>query len=301
MSGVRPARAARSPRASPPSAATPSARSTFVSVIAAIGPPITILTALLYYFGWTRTSAQASAMGLDVSLFGYSPQDYIIRSVNALYTPLVGALVASLLWLVIDRWLAALIKRAGKDGAWVARFTIIPIGIGILVAVGTLVFLIVEGRAVLFTPYLIAAGVLLAAWGVRLHRKIVAADGQTISIEQRATETTLVLALVTLLLFWGSADVAQGLGRRLALTYEGTVTELPRSAVYSSERLAIGVPNVHEEQIGTPESPEYRYTGLRLLVLSGGRFFFLHDGWNLATGTVIILPDDNKVRMEFGN
>jgi hypothetical protein len=34
-------------------------------------------------------------------------------------------------------------------------------------------------------------------------------------------------------------------------------------------------------------------------VLSGGRFFFLHDGWTPQNGTVIVLPDDNSVRIEF--
>lgn len=42
-----------------------------------------------------------------------------------------------------------------------------------------------------------------------------------------------------------------------------------------------------------------RYDGLSLLVFSGGRFFFLHDGWTSRDGTVIVLQDDNSVRIEF--
>lgn len=51
--------------------------------------------------------------------------------------------------------------------------------------------------------------------------------------------------------------------------------------------------------MGSGDTALYRYDGLRLLVLSGGRFFFLHDGWTARDGTVIVLPDDNSVRIEF--
>ena len=39
-----------------------------VDMLAVIGPPLTISTALLVYFGWARTDAQAKAMGLDLPI-----------------------------------------------------------------------------------------------------------------------------------------------------------------------------------------------------------------------------------------
>ena len=39
----------------------------------------------------------------------------------------------------------------------------------------------------------------------------------------------------------------------------------------------------------------------RLLVVSGGRVFFLHDGWTIADGRITVLPDDRSIRFEFGN
>jgi hypothetical protein len=41
------------------------------------------------------TCASTAPMGLDVSLFGYAAQDYILISINALFLPLVRLLVAS--------------------------------------------------------------------------------------------------------------------------------------------------------------------------------------------------------------
>jgi hypothetical protein len=79
--------------------------SRLLGVVSAIGPPITVVTALLFYFGWARADAQASSMGLDESLFGYAAQDYILISISALYLPLVLLLIVGVIWLALDRWL----------------------------------------------------------------------------------------------------------------------------------------------------------------------------------------------------
>ena len=73
-----------------------------------------------------------------------------------------------------------------------------------------------------------------------------------------------------------------------------------RRAAYPRIARGIGGPAVREVKLGSAASPLYRYDGLRLLEVSGGRFFFLHDGWTVRNGVVVVLPDDNSVRIEFG-
>ncbi|NKX54469.1 hypothetical protein [Arthrobacter mobilis] len=272
-----------------------------LGVISAIGPPITVATALLVYFGWARANAQAEDMGLDESLFGYATQDYILISINALYLPLVCILVAGVVWLALDRWLRRRIDE-GRHQELIARVAgiaalaaVAVAGTGLLLAIGQ------PTRAAIFAPYVMAVGVLLAAWGLRLRRHARAGHAPVLSVEERAVEATLVLSIVTLLLFWGTADYAQAVGRGLAASFERRVESLPRAEVYSEKPLGIGVEAVSVTNVGTSEQPLYRYGGLRLLVLSGGRFFFLHDGWTTEEGTVVVLPDDNSIRVEFGN
>ncbi|MDI2019661.1 hypothetical protein PJL18_00152 [Paenarthrobacter nicotinovorans] len=106
---------------------------------------------------------------------------------------------------------------------------------------------------------------------------------------------------MTLLLFWGTSDYAQALGRGAAVDYQERSHLLPTAVVYSKERLAVTVPNVKEESAGSEAAPLYRYTGLRLLVVSGGRIFLLNDGWSLDRGRVVVLPDNGSVRVEYGN
>src|SRR5690606_32792219 len=60
-----------------------------LSVVTTLGPPLTIVTALMIYFGWARSDAQAQFMGVDVRLFGFSTQDYVLQSISTLYLPLL--------------------------------------------------------------------------------------------------------------------------------------------------------------------------------------------------------------------
>jgi hypothetical protein len=292
-----------------------SAWSRALSVVAAVGPPVTVATALLIYFGWARADAQAQYMGLNATLFGYSTQDFVLISVSSLFLPLIMLLVAGILWRAIDAWLR---RRSGRP--LVNRLGTGALLGGLLLGVVTLILILaLPERNTLFGPYVLALAVLIAAWGARLRRldpalAVPAAKARAAgtgeagmgpagavspSARSRAGETAMVFALVTLLLFWGTANYAQALGRAIALSLEHSVTDLPQARVYSSTPLGIGAPNVTEVQLGTPATPLYRYDGLRLLVLSGGRFFLLHNGWTSRAGTVVVLPDNTAIRLEF--
>ncbi|RAN76388.1 hypothetical protein B5P43_22500 [Bacillus sp. SRB_336] len=323
-----------------------------LSLVASFGPPIAVVTALLVYFGWARSDAQSRAMGLDVSLFGYTPQDYVLRSIRSLFLPLVLITIVAIAWLAADVWLTGH-ALAGRRRGMVLRTALAAVyGGSVAAGAGLLAAIVQPGRGALFLPYLAAAGVLVAAWGVRLRRHAAAepraeasgtaaheaaaheasAHGLAAQAESagpegaafkaaasgragpragalrsrrpaayRALESALVFTLVTLLMFWGTADFAQAVGRGLAVQVEQGVGSMPRVTLFSRAKLAIGAPNVTERSLGTSAAPLYSYLGLRLLVVSGGRFFLLHDGWTLRSGTVVVLPDDDTIRVELGN
>src|SRR5262245_4433560 len=50
--------------------------------ITAVGSPLALGTAMLFYFGWSRSQAQARAFGADVSVFEMSPNDFVLRSID---------------------------------------------------------------------------------------------------------------------------------------------------------------------------------------------------------------------------
>jgi hypothetical protein len=275
-------------------------RGRVLAVVSAIGPPITLTTALLIYFGWVRADAQARAMGLDVTLFGYTTQDLILFSLSHLFIPLVFAFAAGIGWLALDRWLLRRVRDAGTRGT-VRRAAAAAAAAGVLAA-GCMLLLEIfgPGDRLLFGPYVMAGSVLLAAWAVRLRRLASAGPAPVLAVEQRAVEAALVFGLVSLLMFWGVADHAQAVGQGLAADLEQRVRTLPHAELYSVRPLGIGGPAVTEVKLGSAAAPLYRYDGLRLLEVSGGRFFFLHDGWTVRDGVVVVLPDNNSLRIEFG-
>ncbi|WP_298591130.1 hypothetical protein [uncultured Kocuria sp.] len=280
-------------------APTRSAWSHVVGIVSVVGPPATVVTALVFYFGWARAKAQAEWMGLHVNLFGYTTRDFALLSISALYLPLLLLVALGLVWVWLDRVLRRRVDR-GTAGRW---STTLPraalVGAGALIVLMVVLLFTERVYSPLYAPYLITAGVLAAAWAVRV-RRYAAGDDPRRTPEQRAVEATLVLVLVALLLFWGTSNFAEARGRGLAETLEANLAWQPRAQVYSREPLGLDVPGVTTQQLGTEDAPLYRYDGLRLLTVSGGRYFFLHEGWSVEKGTVVVLPDDASLRVQYG-
>lgn len=271
-----------------------------LTIIASIGPPIAVISTVLAYFGWSEAAAQAKYMGLNVALFDFADQDYIRFSVGNLFTPLVCLSTVGICVLGLDRWLRGRIETG--EGPAVRRIAGAAAVVGVLVAGAALLVVALQpGRNVLYAPYVAAAGVLLAAWATRLHWLAHPGKPEALSVGHRVGQGALIFGLVTLLLLWGAGDHADAVGRRAAMDIEQHLDALPRVELYSSKPLAISAPAVTETKLGTEAVPVYRYDGLRLMAVSGGRLFFLPNGWTARSGTVVVLPDNDTVRVEYGH
>jgi len=75
-----------------------------------------LLTAVLFYFGWARTSTTFAYFGVDVSLLGFSTSDYLLRSVNSAFRPLLFVGLAGVVGTAIQQWLVAALEDDG-DGS----------------------------------------------------------------------------------------------------------------------------------------------------------------------------------------
>jgi hypothetical protein len=112
---------------------------------------------------------------------------------------------------------------------------------------------------------------------------------------------TLVTALIVLSLFAATGQWAKSAGYGRAKQLAGDIgSRRPTALLYSKERLHLRGPGVEVQPIGDEQSSyRFRYTGLKLLVRAGGKFFFLPAGWAPGRGTAIVLPDDDAVRVEY--
>ena len=280
-----------------------------LAAIATVGPPLTIVTALMIYFGWARSNTQSHLMGVDVSLFGFTTQDYVLQSISTLFVPLLvigGASLAALAghrrvsWALRDAHARPRLQQAGRV-ALAAGLIVAAVCLGIAAVSST--------RDSLVLPLLLAAAVAVAGYGAWLADAagpIGPAGRASYPPGQRALRTFLVTALVSLALFWELSSYAGVVGRGYAVQLESSVSQLPRATAFSADPLGIEAPGVREDRVVVPAAAgrsvvRYRTTGLRFLVRSGDRLFLLHDGWRIDGGVVVVLPDTDAIRWQFSH
>lgn len=268
--------------------------------LVSIGANITVLTALLVFFGWKRAEAHSQMLGIDESILGMSPQDYAFRSVNALF-PLLGVIaVASLGWL----WLHAGIARALQEGRrlrpirWTARLLV-------------LAWFLVPGICALFSwrfpvagflafPLSFAAGTLLTCYGIYLRSQLQSSRTGASPAWHTSLTKVFVAIVVTLSLFWEVSNYATVIGQNLGSRLTAELPYHSQVVVYSPKRLNITAPQVKEDSLpGADTAYRFRYTGLRFLNYTGGKYVLISDGWTPQYGVVVVLADKDPIRLEF--
>lgn len=264
---------------------------------------ITVLTALLVYFGWRRSETQTQRLGIDESILGLSTREYLLRSVGPVLVLLVGVAVVALVWVAIDRRLVPLVRSPSQSPTEQRRMTLL---LGFMSAawlvlpglVWLLGYVLRETAFILF-PASIGIGVLLMQYAA--HLRLDEAKNDRAVRRRNVVALAFTGLLVGVCLFWTASNYAEVNGARLASDYVGRIDRLPGVAVYSQSRLHLDGPGVVEaELVGDEASPRYRYTGLRFLEHAGGTFFLVSDGWTRTYGVVFMLRDsDETVRLDF--
>jgi hypothetical protein len=268
--------------------------------------PTTLVVGLLFYFGWARTSAQAHALGLDDTLFGYSTRDYILNSVSSMYWPLFVGSIALLLGLLahglIGAWLDAQEIDRRVHAARVLALVAAGLGVGALVvgAIGASV-----DRPTRFVslaaPLAITVGIVLVAYAAHLWLRYVdqpATTGYGAQVTKLAPFAwSIVAALLLLSLFWSVSHYAAVRGVDLAVEAERRVASQPSVTIYSHDRLYLDEP-VEETRLGDPDAAyRYRYTGLKLLFRAQANYFLRPADPSDARN--IVIAEAPGLRFEF--
>jgi hypothetical protein len=258
-----------------------------LQLLTAVGSPIALATALFLYFGWVRSQAQAVAFGVDVSVFDMSPQDLVLRSINVLFFPIVLMLLAGLGLIWIDPRLRAQSSSVGR----LLRFA------ALLVPIGLVLLLVVEPIGYYLLPLFVMLAIGGTAYGNLLRRRA-AGDHRP----PRLANIALVGVLLIATLFWQTERLARLGGEALADDLQQHLaTRLPEVTLLSAGRLHIDGPGVTEAELeGAGSAYRFRYEGLYLLQRSGGKYFLLTDGWLEGRGRLLIFPDTELIRLEFG-
>ncbi|CAA9221802.1 MAG: hypothetical protein AVDCRST_MAG10-716 [uncultured Acidimicrobiales bacterium] len=283
------------PEPESPAAAGEAAVLRSVRGIATFVAPTSLITALLVYFGWVWTDALSRYLGLDESLFPFSTRDYVLRSLTPAFGPLITLLLATL----VAQWAhGALLRRIDRGLStafipWLAAAAAVLLVVSLLTAV----FGDDAGRN-LFTPMGLFTGIALLAYAASLAaaRRRKATKGRALPPSGSGLRLVVVLLLLAVALFWEVSVYAAYTGRHAGELLIDELDCRPDAIVYSDQRLRVGVA---EQVLGDAGAPDaFRYTGLKLLLRSGGRYFLLPVDW-AANPRTIVLPDSSAQRLEF--
>jgi hypothetical protein len=279
-----------------------------VELIALVVAPATLLGALLFYFGWARSRAQARYFGVDVDLLGRSNQEYALRSIGAVFWPcalLLGAVLGALVVHAGARRLASARRR---------RLLLILAACAGAAGLALTVFALVgiwdprTGDGAVHTPAAFAVGIPVAAYALFVGVTVASAHGSRSIPPLPRAPFVLVAGLVGIFVFWAVGAHADLRGQRLAERTAANLRALPSVTVYSPHRLYLDGLGVEETALpGSDGAYRFRYSGLRLLARAGARNFLVPTRWCRVDrdrscerhGVTFVLQDSDALRLDF--
>jgi heme/copper-type cytochrome/quinol oxidase subunit 2 len=284
----------------------------YLSLGASVVAPITIISALLFYFGYVSSRAQYAYFGIDVDTIGLSTQDYVMRSPQPLLVPLLVLVMIAVALVALHLWVTAWLGRARPERARIVTHRALYIGLVILAAGITLIILypvLADWPYYnLVTPIIVAVGAGVVAYSWRLVSRLPpqpdALPSPAGSPALRRMGLVLLCVLVAATLFWSTATIAQWSGRGLARQDARHLDDLPRVILDTKERLYISDPFIKETALPASEGQtfHYRYRNLRLLIQGKDRMFLVPDAWSASDSTLVVPLDDSvRVRFQFQN
>jgi hypothetical protein len=272
--------------------------------------------ALLYYFGWSRSQAQARSFGTDVSVFEMSSNELALRSLDAVFFPGLLLLLAALVGLRLHRVLLGQspVRSAPEWSRWLGRVRWpealrvdrptwtrrVILGLErswlVLLPIAATLLAVTDDFGYLTLPFWIGLAMFGRVYGAALRRQTTG-DSTRISLPVMG----VVTALFIVVLFWQTERLAVLFGSAAAQDIKNDPSRrLHLATLYSSKRLYLTAPGVTETALSGPEnSYRYRYDGLYLLQRSGGKYFLLSDGWNDNHGKLLVVLDNESVRLDF--
>jgi hypothetical protein len=251
--------------------------------------PVTVLSALLFYFGYVSARSQYAYFGIDVDTIGLSTRDYIMRSPQPLLAPLLVLILVGAGFLILNNVIRRHITSAAENTAGGVNIADLEInqthnikriqhmvrwsrllGLGILSIGIAMIFSYAYIRDwapyALVTPLLIAFGVGCTAYASSLlnlqqspQRQRATATtgkvGQPSSVQPagsviaRRTISVLACAVIGASIFWATATIAQWTGLGLAKYDARHLYNLPSVILDTKERLFLRDGPVIEETV----------------------------------------------------
>ena len=250
--------------------------------------PVTLISGLLFYFGYVSARSQYEYFGVDVDTIGLSTQDYVMRSPQPLLVPLLGITLLAVAGLLLH-------NAIQPSATTIRRAKIIAIVVLLLGVLGLIGYPLLEHLRYYALVVPLVIGVAAAALGYLSYF-----DRKAAGLTPQYVLIALLAVVTTTCAFWATATTAQYSGRGLAKSDAENLRQFPVVILDTKERLQLRSPGIEETALrtGTGQTFNYRYRGLRLLVVGQNRLFLVPQEWN-ASNTTLVVPLDGSIRVQF--
>jgi hypothetical protein len=283
----------------------------WIGVVGLFIAPTTVITSLCYFYGYVATRTYFSYFGIDTDAIGFTSTDYVIKSVPALYVPLVVGLLAWLAMLWAGEYLRRLLQ-SGRRTRLLRRLAWVALAVGAVGVARAIVGLTKPDWAPIHvdavTPVALGLGTALLMVGFwmlagtrdpNVPRPFAAAERGSLVVAAGA----IVVAL-----FWVTNMFATFRGQDLArntnagLWSRANVVVLDVEATQDLPLLLDNQVKVSWAPLGsdsTAKSAFLRYECFRALAVHNDRWVLVPARWAPAAGFAVIVTADSSHLISF--
>jgi hypothetical protein len=312
------AMSAPQPQPQPPSAAADDGGVLMLAKLkqlTSVVAPTTLVTSLLFYFGYIGTRSRFAYFGVYLDMTDLSNQQLLLYGLEVIYIPAALGFLAVLVAITCHACVVWLLDVRKNETV------ILIIGLGAVLAgilligralVGIFVVGVYDSEAPGTTGLAIAFGPAMTAYGCwigarRARRTAADATGRTgllgwydgpSSAGLRRAGQICVGGLVIAGLFLAVHNFAWTSGSARAYKDAVKLPTKPEVVLDTREQLVDLPAGVIESMLPVTKQAtfRYRYRGLRLLLSSGGRLFLVPTHWT-KHGSTMVVPYDGDVRI----
>lgn len=264
--------------------------------------------AVLYYVGSVYTRAWYGHFGIDARLLDFSVSDYLIKSLDGAFFPVLLALLIAAAVFALRQAPLVVVMRTRRP-RWALRWWVRTVtAVGVALCIGAAIGIVLRKQLPVWMslglPLMLIVGVALIWYALELsatyHRLLHRPLGRP-PVGRPVPLLVTLLGLAFLGGFWTIGYYAGVEGSRSASAEEdhGLAHE-PAVVVFSVDRLAIAGGKSRIDAITGPDTKyRYQYSGLLLLARAEDRYFLIPADWDKERGDrVFVITTSDNVRID---
>ena len=281
----------------------PRGLSKWIGVVGLFVAPTTVIASVCYYYGYISTRKYFAYFGIDTDAIGFTSSEYVMRSVRALFVPVIAGLLtyAALLWA------GAYLRRMVQSGNRTRVRTLgwMAVAVGVVSMAWAILTLTLPQWALIhvdaLTPVALGLGAAFLGLGIWMLTSSQAPDGLGLLAAARRTSLVVVAGAIVPALFWITDIFAAAYGEDQAkITTAGLWSQQSSVVLDADASLYLPVPPRQIKVTVPPAAdpaakPKFlRYECFRELAVHGDRWILVPARWTPEYGYAVIVTSDSS-------